>query len=133
MDLLGPVVQQGFHYNACIISCIPPTVPDDAPTNIMTFALSPTSIHVAWAPPTFPNGVISNYTIYYSTAAANSSLTLEGGVMSHDLGGLRPHTNYTIRMSASTGVGEGPAGPVEGVVIATEQDGMCVCVYRVGV
>lgn len=53
----------------------------------------------------------------------SSNVSVEGVVMSHDLTGLLPYTNYTIRVSASTAVGEGPAGPEGGVVITTQQDG----------
>lgn len=97
-------------------------MPDDAPTIVMTSALGPTSIRVAWTPPTSPNGVIQFYTLYYASAA---NVTLGGGAVSHDLMDLQPYTNYTIRISASTVLGEGPRGPERGVVVATEQDGMC--------
>ena len=66
------------------------------------------------------------YTLYYSTADSLLNVTVGGGVLSHDLTGLRPYTNYTVRMSASTLRGEGPSGPVEGSVVSTLQDGMCI-------
>ena len=102
-------------------------VPEDAPTIVMTFALGPTSVRVTWTPPTSPNGMITTYTLYYSTPSSSANLTLEGRMESHDLTDLRPHTNYTILVSASTLTGEGPSGPEGGVVVATEQGGMCSC------
>ncbi len=113
-----------------VVNAISPSaVPEDAPTNIAAFVLSPSSIRVEWAPPTIPNGAITNYTVNYSSPSSSANISLGGRARSHDLTGLRPHTNYTVRVSAHTLVGEGPRGPEEGVVVATEQDGMCVCMF----
>lgn len=95
-------------------------MPDDAPLQVTAVALGRTLVHISWDLPLFPNGNITSYTLYVSPYG---SVTLGGGVMSHDLDGLLPYTNYTITVSASTSVGEGPAGPEGGVVITTHQDG----------
>lgn len=98
-------------------------VPGDAPSMIRSFALGSTSVRVRWSPPFFSNGVITGYTVYYSLSTTTANVTVGGGVMSHDLNGLPPHTNFTIRVSASTSEGEGPLGPQEGLVVTTEEDG----------
>lgn len=108
--------REGVPLYLCISLCV---APGDSPATIVSFALDHTSIRVTWAPPFLPNGEITQYTIYYSPPT--STLTLVGGVRSHDLEGLSPHTNYTIRVSASTAAGEGPLST--GGVTATNQDG----------
>lgn len=108
--------REGVPLYLCISLCV---APGDSPATIVSFALDHTSIRVTWAPPSLPNGEITQYTIYYSPPTSN--LTLVGGVRAHDLEGLSPHTNYSIRVSASTAAGEGPLS-IEGVT-ATSQDG----------
>ena len=85
----------------------------------MAFPVNQTAVRVTWGPPSLPNGVITSYTIYYA-APSDIVLSVGGEVMSHILQGLRPYTNYTIRISANTSKGEGPSS---GVVVRTLQDG----------
>ena len=95
-------------------------VPGDGPRPVMAFPVNQTAVRVTWGPPSLPNGVITSYTIYYATPS-DIVLSVGGEVMSHVLQGLRPYTNYTIRISANTSKGEGPSSG--GVVVRTLQDG----------
>ena len=91
-------------------------VPEDAPRNITTEAVSSTKVIVEWLPPTIPNGMIMSYLIRYrledclSISWKNSSeFTNTSGVVEI----LEFYTSYCFQVSAKTGASglNGPWGP----------------------
>ncbi len=103
--------------------------PSGPPQSVEVFVASSTSLYISWAPP-IPgelNGEIVGYTVtvgvegrkrlsplyHFLPGASTSNFTLEG---------LRPFTNFTITVSASTQVGIGPPSPPQTVL--TSEDGM---------
>ena len=91
----------------------------------MTFS----SLTVSWSSPLkeTQNGIIQNYTVYYreqSQSATNKSYS-RFYVLNRqaNITGLSPFTKYTITVSASTSVGEGPQS--EEVAYQTAEAGQC--------
>ena len=83
----------------------------------MTVAIiSPFSILVTWNPPLTPNGVLTQYTIYFDETPV---LSVDGGTTSSVVEGLSANTEYGVRVSASTKVGEGLLSAV--VLFATPE------------
>ena len=86
--------------------------PSRAPDGLTVSNSGSTYLNMSWntLPVADANGVITRYTIYYhQTGNAGSSLSTvtsktNGGLID----GLYRNTNYTVRVSASTSVGEGP-------------------------
>ena len=99
-----------------------PLVPAAAP-NFTISGITATSISVAWQllPGCDQNGVITNYTIAYMIVG-NMSITetvVDAANSSAVISPLTPFTNYTIKMAASTSVGQGSFGPV--MIIPTDE------------
>ena len=81
-------------------------------------ALAPPSVNatgaygiaLAWQPPSQPNGAISSYKIYYrltvgGAPGSESSLTVSGNVTDTTVSGLRPHSQYLVRLEAANEAG----------------------------
>ena len=74
--------------------------------------VSPYSIQLSWQPPVRPNGVIVTYQVEYRvsggdpTSPSTESVTVDGSVTSTSVSGLRPYTEYEIRLVARNLVGE---------------------------
>ena len=81
------------------------SVPSDSPVNVTVAAVSPFAVEIEWRPPTTPNGIIINYTVY-----ANNGIivTVDGSQMNYLYRGLLPYEEVNISVSASTKIGEGP-------------------------
>ncbi|TNN83520.1 Receptor-type tyrosine-protein phosphatase delta [Liparis tanakae] len=104
----------------------PQTLPSAPPQDITCASTSSTSIVVSWAPPRleFQNGVITGYSIQYSTT--------EGHKMSKSVDGIPPEsspylledlekwTEYGITVRAQTEAGDGPESLQ--LLIRTEED-----------
>uniref|UniRef100_A0A8C2WLD8 protein-tyrosine-phosphatase n=1 Tax=Cyclopterus lumpus TaxID=8103 RepID=A0A8C2WLD8_CYCLU len=104
----------------------PQTLPSAPPQDITCASPSSTSILVSWAPPPveFQNGVITGYSIQYSTT--------EGHKMSKSVDGIPPEsspylledlekwTEYGITVRAQTEAGDGPESLQ--LLIRTEED-----------
>ena len=73
--------------------------------NVIVAAVSPFAVEIEWRPPTTPNGIIVNYTVY-----ANNSITVivDGSQTNYLYRGLSPYEEVNISVSASTKIGEGP-------------------------
>ena len=81
--------------------------------------LNSTAISVQWSPPLTPNGVILFYTVYISDyPVLNVSNT------SCVLGDFSPYEVVSVRVSASTQVGEGPQS--EQSSVTTHKTGMFI-------
>ena len=73
------------------------------PRNVRVHATSSMSIHVSWKEPFLPNGVISEYWIYFGQQEDDlNQTTVEGSGRSRELSALRPFTTYYIKVRAKT-------------------------------
>ncbi|XP_015770534.1 PREDICTED: phosphatidylinositol phosphatase PTPRQ-like isoform X2 [Acropora digitifera] len=73
------------------------------PRNVTVEATSSTSINVSWTEPFLPNGVISEYWIYFGEQKDDLNHTwVAGSVRSQELSALRPFTTYYIKVRAKT-------------------------------
>ncbi|XP_032455790.1 Down syndrome cell adhesion molecule-like protein Dscam2 isoform X48 [Nasonia vitripennis] len=86
----------------------------EAPTAIKALVMSADSILVSWRPPTQPNGVISQYTVY--TKANNSEQAVSQKVpptqLTHEVSGLSENRRYDFWVTASTNIGEGQTSKI---------------------
>ncbi|KAK0074495.1 hypothetical protein PV326_012404 [Microctonus aethiopoides] len=86
----------------------------EAPIAIKALVMSAESILVSWRPPTQPNGVISQYTVY--TKADNVEEPISQKVPSNQLtyeaAGLDKQRRYEFWVTASTNIGEGEASKI---------------------
>jgi len=104
------------------------SVPSAPPQDITCTSPSSTSILVSWAPPLleFQNGVITGYSIQYSTTEGNKMSKRVDGVppesSSYLLENLEKWTEYGITVRAQTEAGDGPESLQ--LLIRTEEDGM---------
>jgi len=76
--------------------------------------MSAESILISWRPPSQPNGVISQYTVY--TKADNveepSSQKVPPNQLTHEASGLDKQRRYEFWVTASTNIGEGEASKI---------------------
>ena len=118
--------------NYCFIISAP-----SMPTNVMLNTPTATSLQLQWGVPNMPNGVITGYT--YSCDYNNNSLAspimntdVATDTLSVTLNDLRPFTEYTCDVTASTS--GGASGPGTDTAV-TGQAGMyseqeCTYMYR---
>ncbi|CAL4196478.1 unnamed protein product, partial [Meganyctiphanes norvegica] len=99
------------------------TKPGSAPRNVHVRPLSSSTMVIQWDEPITPNGQITGYKLYYTT---NPSLPIQSWksqpVQDNKLttiSDLTPHTIYTIRVQAYTGIGPGPLS--DPVKVKTQQ------------
>lgn len=112
----------------CASSKTGPSVPSAPPQDITCTSPSSTSILVSWAPPPleFQNGVITGYSIQYSTTEGNKISKRIDGIPSQSspylLENLEKWTEYGITIRAQTEAGDGPESLQ--LLFRTEEDGM---------
>ncbi|KAH0947632.1 hypothetical protein HN011_008031 [Eciton burchellii] len=86
----------------------------EAPIAIKALVMSAESILISWRPPSQPNGVISQYTVY--TKADNveepSSQKVPPNQLTHEASGLDKQRRYEFWVTASTNIGEGEASKI---------------------
>ncbi|XP_066985469.1 tyrosine-protein phosphatase Lar isoform X3 [Macrobrachium rosenbergii] len=99
------------------------TKPGSAPRNVHVRPLSSSTMVIQWDEPEVPNGQITGYKLYYTT---NPSLPIQSWKSQHvqdnkltTISDLTPHTIYTIRVQAYTGIGPGPLS--DPVKVKTQQ------------
>lgn len=103
-------------------------VPSAPPQDITCTSPSSTSILVSWAPPPveFQNGVITGYSIQYSSTEGNKESKRIDGIPAESsqylLEGLDKWTEYGLTVRAQTEAGDGPESLQ--LLIRTEEDGM---------
>lgn len=89
-------------------------VAPEAPIAVKALVMSGDSILVSWRPPSQPNGVISQYTIY--TKAEDSDQPISQKVppnqLTHEASGLNEKHRYDFWVTASTNIGEGQASKI---------------------
>ena len=67
-----------------------------------------------WNPPVRPNGVITHYTLYISHEnGAVEVFNTDGQSTSYNVTNLLPYELISVRVTASTRIGEGPAATEE--------------------
>ncbi|XP_024914548.1 protein tyrosine phosphatase receptor type Db isoform X3 [Cynoglossus semilaevis] len=104
----------------------PQTLPSAPPQDITCTSPSSTSILVSWAPPPleFQNGIITGYSIQYSTTEGNRTSKKVDGIppenSSYLLEYLEKWTEYVITVRAQTEAGDGPESLQ--LLIRTEED-----------
>ena len=88
-------------------------VPSAAPANFSLVSQTPTSVTVTWEPVLcmYRNGLITDYVIKYKELNTGlvSNKTIEGDKMRmFEITGLKPSTQYEIKIAAVNSVGTGP-------------------------
>lgn len=73
---------------------------------------SASSVLVSWNSPPTPNGIITSYTLYinYTDGSPVMVIHTNSDSTSYTVMGLQPYQMVSVRVSASTAAGEGPAG-----------------------
>ncbi|XP_038109805.1 Down syndrome cell adhesion molecule-like protein Dscam2 isoform X22 [Culex quinquefasciatus] len=80
----------------------------EAPTGVKALVMSEGSILVSWQPPSQPNGVILQYTVYIKNADQDpKSHKAPAFQMSYEASGLEKNQQYEFWVTASTNIGEG--------------------------
>lgn len=109
--------------------CIP-TVPTSPVTDIKAVRKTSQSIYLKWTPPSKPNGIITKYTITYTSRAhsadSDRTMTLSADTPNnqsqYNLTRLHPFWMYTITVQAFTVVGQGEVDS-EHYKVRTEEAG----------
>ena len=98
----------------------PRTAPSAAPLNVTGVFTDSTSLRITWSPPPFPdqNGEIEAYNVTYQrTDGINfTTSTIDSFIL---IPGLRPFTNYSVKVAAFT-VYIGPFS--EPITVMTDSD-----------
>ena len=83
------------------------TVPGSAPLRIGKTSSTTSSITLSWSPPVASHGVITHYTLYvgYNNVSNFNTNSTEN---IYTISPLSPYQTVSVRISASTSVGEGP-------------------------
>lgn len=103
------------------------TEPSAPPGRVRCDGVSSSSLVVTWTPPppSHRNGVVTSYRVAFWKTAATEDGSEEAAMMSKglraQLDNLRPWTNYSVSVAASTRAGQGVAS--EALVCTTHQDG----------
>ncbi|XP_076655513.1 Down syndrome cell adhesion molecule 1 isoform X9 [Halictus rubicundus] len=86
----------------------------EAPTAIKALVMSPESILVSWRPPSQPNGVIAQYTVYTKADNADepTSQKVPPNQLTHEATKLDKQRRYDFWVTASTNIGEGQASKI---------------------
>ncbi|KAL0124026.1 hypothetical protein PUN28_006078 [Cardiocondyla obscurior] len=86
----------------------------EAPIAIKALVMSSESILISWRPPSQPNGVISQYTVYTKADNAEepSSQKVPPNQLTHEASGLDKQLRYEFWVTASTNIGEGEASKI---------------------
>ena len=84
--------------------------PSGSPQNVTALSTSPTSLLLTWAPPTASqsNGQIVSYTVNVTVMETEEMSQLVSTTTIYTLTSLRPYYTYSISVSASTIIGDGP-------------------------
>ena len=100
-------------------------VPDEPPGNIRGSGIEPTVIKVDWSPVPYEtiNGIGKGYKLaLFNTSTYNiRNYTLKASVLTLEITHLDIWTNYSIKMSAFTVVGDGPWS--ESILQHTDEEG----------
>ncbi|XP_029175729.1 Down syndrome cell adhesion molecule-like protein Dscam2 isoform X15 [Nylanderia fulva] len=86
----------------------------EAPIAIKALVMSAESILISWRPPSQPNGVISQYTVYTKADNAEESTSQKvlPNQLTYEASGLDKQLRYEFWVTASTNIGEGEASKI---------------------
>ncbi|XP_011879398.1 PREDICTED: Down syndrome cell adhesion molecule-like protein Dscam2 [Vollenhovia emeryi] len=86
----------------------------EAPIAIKALVMSSESILISWRPPSQPNGIISQYTVYTKADNAEepTSQKVPPNQLTHEASGLDKQLRYEFWVTASTNIGEGEASKI---------------------
>ena len=95
-----------------------------------------TSFFLTWCPPLVEttNGPITAYILEYSESSGETpprSISLSGEVEEHTVTGLKPHTEYYVKVAAENAAGRGPF--CEPVPVQTTPDSECCVVHATSI
>ena len=90
--------------------------PDDAPGNVRVWALSSTSLHVEWNPPSTEGHqlTVTQYVVNYNEVGDSNVLSMTAPATtpddrhSYDITGLKPYRDYVIVVHATNDAGNSP-------------------------
>ena len=104
-----------------------PTAPPRL-VKIVLEKVTSTSVLLTWCPPPVDttNGPITAYILEYGESDSSSppnSVSLSGAVVEHTVTGLKPHTQYYVKVAAENTAGRGPF--CEPVLTQTAPDSEC--------
>ena len=82
-------------------------VPVSPPSAVKPDKVTSTSFLLTWCPPSVDatNGSITAYILEYGESG---SISLSGVAEEHTVTGLKPHTEYYVKVAAETAAGRGP-------------------------
>ena len=109
-----------------------PTAPPSL-VKIVLEKVTSTSVLLSWCPPPVEttNGPITAYILEYGESDSSSppnSISLSGEVVEHTVTGLKPHTEYYVKVAAENAAGRGPF--CEEVLVQTASDSECWCIQH---
>jgi hypothetical protein len=91
--------------------------PEGVPSPVKTiesFPLGGSAFYLRWKPPTYPNGVLNGYRIYYEEVNGDNigprcerPQIVDPTETSAKLAGLKSNTKYRVHVTATTKAGEG--------------------------
>ena len=81
----------------------------DVPQSLEVVTVTSTSVTLQWMPPTYPNGIITHYSIHCDGMACGDFGNDVSDKMMSVIEGLSPDTDYVFEMKAYTRVGSGPS------------------------
>ena len=105
-----------------------PSGPAASPTSILISPIFSTVLRVSWSPvpPIHQNGIITQYTVQYTSHPPDSittrNVTVNGENMEVDLTGLEEYVEYDVTVNAHTVIGAGPYSTA--VTSRTLEDGI---------
>ena len=117
---LTPFTEYSFYVDTCnsvgctssiTVSATTLQAPPQGVIAPMVRDLTSTSAHIEWLPPTFANGIITNYTLRRSTLSTESVIVFEGIALSYDDMGLIPNTLYFYTVTATNDGGNTESPP----------------------
>ena len=122
-----------------------PIVPSSPPQNVITQALSPTSIRVTFTPPLAinQNGLVSSYnvtyigqtfdttTLFVIVSVSNATYPATVETLSVNLIGLQEYNNYTVRVSAINQIGASPLS--DGIIQITDIAGLLLNSFLINI
>lgn len=96
--------------------------------NVAIHIMNSTIVHIQWDPPPTPNGVITHYTVYIDDSLV-ISVSATSGTQSISISDFSPYQTLSVRLSASTMIGEGPLTISQSVT--THESGIyCLVIFN---
>ena len=120
LENLTPFTAYNFYVDTCnsvgcrssaTVSVMTLQAPPEGVSAPMLRNLTSTSAHIEWAPPDFPNGDITNYTIRRGTENTDPIVVFEGLDLSFDDMDLVANTLYSYTVTATNNGGSTESGP----------------------